>query len=162
MSGTSTRDATLRSDNLRMVAKLAVVAALMFGFGYALVPMYRAICSALGINVLAVSERLTQEGGRSTAPANGQVDTTRTITVEFDANARGPWDFKPDGTILTANQVDMPYAYVVYDHGRAASVDHIRDWLEQDDADQSVFEMLYAVIAIETMNPNDAVQTASV
>jgi cytochrome c oxidase assembly protein subunit 11 len=27
--------------------------------------------------------------------ANSQVDTTRTITVEFDANARGPWDFKP-------------------------------------------------------------------
>jgi cytochrome c oxidase assembly protein subunit 11 len=28
-------------------------------------------------------------------PANSQVDLTRTITVEFDANARGPWKFKP-------------------------------------------------------------------
>ena len=28
-------------------------------------------------------------------PANTQVDTSRTITVEFDANARGPWQFKP-------------------------------------------------------------------
>ena len=36
-------------DNRRMLGKLAVVAALMFGFGYALVPMYRAICAALGI-----------------------------------------------------------------------------------------------------------------
>ena len=28
-------------------------------------------------------------------PANSQIDRTRTITVEFDANARGPWSFKP-------------------------------------------------------------------
>ena len=28
-------------------------------------------------------------------PSNSQIDKTRTITVEFDANARGPWDFKP-------------------------------------------------------------------
>ena len=84
-------------DNRRMLGKLAVVAALMFGFGYALVPMYRAICDALGINVLSVSERRVAQGwlGSSQAKGNSQVDTTRTITVEFDANARGPWSFKP-------------------------------------------------------------------
>ena len=38
--------------NRRMLMKLLVVVAVMFGFGYALVPMYRAICDALGINVL--------------------------------------------------------------------------------------------------------------
>ncbi len=27
---------------------------------------------------------------------NSQVDASRTITIEFDANARGPWDFKPE------------------------------------------------------------------
>jgi protoporphyrinogen oxidase len=32
--------------------------------------------------------------------------------------------------VWAANQVDMPYAYVVYDHGRAASVASIREWLE--------------------------------
>lgn len=96
MSVERDRDTTLRSDNLRMVGKLALVAALMFGFGYALVPMYKAICSALGINVLSLSERLTSEGARTVSPSNGQVDTSRTITVEFDANARGPWDFKPE------------------------------------------------------------------
>jgi len=69
----------------------------MFGFGYALVPMYLAICDALGINVLSLSEKRAATGiwsGRASA-ANTQVDTTRLITVEFDANARGPWDFKP-------------------------------------------------------------------
>jgi cytochrome c oxidase assembly protein subunit 11 len=83
----------LRADNRRMLAKLAVVAALMFGFGYALVPLYRAICEALGINVLSVSERITSESSK--AQPNTQVDRSRTITVEFDANSRGPWDFKP-------------------------------------------------------------------
>jgi cytochrome c oxidase assembly protein subunit 11 len=90
----SLADRALRADNLRMVGKLAVVAAAMFGFGYALVPAYRAVCSALGINVLSVAERAA--AGTSIAPtANLQVDPTRTITVEFDANARGPWEFKP-------------------------------------------------------------------
>lgn len=83
----------MRSDNARMLAKLTLIAALMFGFGYALVPMYRAICEALGINVLSLNEIRTSD--RSAPARNGQVDRTRTVTVEFDANARGPWDFKP-------------------------------------------------------------------
>jgi cytochrome c oxidase assembly protein subunit 11 len=90
----SIADPRLRADNLRMVGKLVVVAALMFCFGYALVPAYRAICSALGINVLSVSERAVP-GNSSTRAANSQVDLSRTITVEFDANGRGPWEFKP-------------------------------------------------------------------
>lgn len=76
-----------------MVGKLAVVAAGMFAFGYALVPIYEHICEALGINILAVGEK--QVPGGSSARANTQVDRTRTITVEFDANVRGPWMFKP-------------------------------------------------------------------
>jgi cytochrome c oxidase assembly protein subunit 11 len=85
--------ALLRGDNFALLRKLVVVAGLMFGFGYALVPLYKAICDALGINVLSVSER----GGpvSKQMPANTQVDKTRTVTIEFDANARGPWDFKP-------------------------------------------------------------------
>jgi cytochrome c oxidase assembly protein subunit 11 len=87
----------LRLDNLRMLGKLAVVASMMFGFGYALVPMYQAICTALGINVLAVAERAGAEAanGAAASVGNTQVDRSRTITVEFDANSRGPWDFKP-------------------------------------------------------------------
>ena len=40
---------------------------------------------------------------------------------------------RANDTILVANQVDMPYAYVVYDHARAANVALIRAWLEQHD-----------------------------
>jgi cytochrome c oxidase assembly protein subunit 11 len=84
----------LRLENIRMVSKLLVVAAGMFAFGYALVPIYRAICEMTGINVLAAGDR-NIPGATSNAPANTQVDTSRTITVEFDANARGPWHFRP-------------------------------------------------------------------
>ena len=91
------RRGALLLDNRRMLGKLLVVSALMFGFGYALVPMYRAICEALGINVLSVAERRVAGGwlGAKGQVTNTQVETSRTITVEFDANVRGPWDFKP-------------------------------------------------------------------
>lgn len=89
--------ARLRQANLNMVGKLAVVTAVMFGFGYAMVPMYKHICEALGINVLSLTEQqVPGAASKARAAGNTQIDLTRTITVEFDANARGPWDFKPE------------------------------------------------------------------
>lgn len=104
----------LRRDNHQMVVKLLVVTALMFGFGYALVPMYKHICEALGINVLSLSEQ--KNGGVSGTrerPANTQVDLTRSITVEFDANARGPWEFKPAQRSVVVHPGEM--ATVMYE-----------------------------------------------
>lgn len=77
-----------------MVGKLAVIVCGMFLFGYALVPLYRAICEMTGINVLALSDQQTGVTAPK-LPTNTQVDTSRSITVEFDANSRGPWRFKP-------------------------------------------------------------------
>lgn len=37
---------------------------------------------------------------------------------------------REDDELITANQVDMPLAYVVYDHDRARNVAHIREWLD--------------------------------
>lgn len=89
----------LRRENLRMVGKLAVVACGMFAFGYVLIPVYRHICEMTGINILSLTERQVPGNGSAGAqvrvPENSQVDMSRTITVEFDANVRGPWDFKP-------------------------------------------------------------------
>ena len=85
---------SLRYANLTMAGKLAVVAVAMVAFGYALGPIYNAICKMTGINVLALGDR-NLRGAGSGAAANSQVDKSRTITIEFDANSRGPWDFKP-------------------------------------------------------------------
>ena len=77
------------SLNRTMLGKLVVVAILMFGFGYALVPVYKHLCEVLGINVL------TQADGTVAYDANTQIDKSRTITVELDGNAQGPWRFRP-------------------------------------------------------------------
>lgn len=83
----------LKRENSRMLGKLAVITVGMFAFGYALVPIYKTICEMTGINVLALGEQMLT--GQKAQASNTQVDTSRTITVEFDANARGPWEFKP-------------------------------------------------------------------
>lgn len=99
-------------ENRAMLAKLGVVALGMFAFGYGLVPLYQRICEATGINILALSER--QVPGNATAqPANTQVDTSRTITVEFDANAHGPWAFKPAQRAVQVHPGEL--ATVVYE-----------------------------------------------
>ncbi len=89
----------LRGANLQMLGKLAVISVGMFGFGYALIPIYKHICELTGVNILALSEKdIPGQSARATASsvANTQVDKSRLITVEFDANARGPWQFKPE------------------------------------------------------------------
>jgi cytochrome c oxidase assembly protein subunit 11 len=93
------------SANRRMLGKLAVITVAMFAFGYALVPLYKAICEMTGINILALGEQVLS--GQKTAPANSQVDRSRTITVEFDANSRGPWEFKPAQRSLTVHPGEM-------------------------------------------------------
>jgi cytochrome c oxidase assembly protein subunit 11 len=83
-----------RAFNRSMMFKLFVVAVGMFGFGFALVPMYRAICSITGIN------NLVQRDVGEREARNTQVDASRTISIEFDANARGPLQFKPEQSNL--------------------------------------------------------------
>jgi len=107
----------LRTENLKMVGKLVVVTAGMFCFGYALIPIYKHICEITGINILSLSERLvpgTGAAGKAVQlPSNSQVDTSRTITVEFDANARGPWDFKPQQSSIQVHPGEL--ATVMYE-----------------------------------------------
>ncbi|WP_449405982.1 cytochrome c oxidase assembly protein [Massilia phosphatilytica] len=93
--------------NRTTLTKLLVVAAIMFGFGYALVPIYRQVCEALGINVL------TQKDGTVVPPANTQVDKARTITVTLDGNAQGPWRFRPTQRSIDVHPGEM--ATVIYE-----------------------------------------------
>ena len=101
----------IRAENLRMVGKLVVITVGMFAFGYALIPIYQHICEATGINILSLTERQVPGGGAAgkavKVPANSQVDRSRTITVEFDANARGPWDFKPAQRYVQAHPGEL-------------------------------------------------------
>lgn len=73
----STSGASRMAANRVLLAKLLVVAVLMFGFAFALIPFYREICAALGLNELTRAD---------TAPVNTQVDASRRLTVTLDAN----------------------------------------------------------------------------
>jgi cytochrome c oxidase assembly protein subunit 11 len=81
----------LRRINRRLCSRLAVAALLMFGFGWALVPLYRSICEITGLNVLTAADPRAAELARNT-----QVDRSRTVLVDFDANRQGPWRFRPE------------------------------------------------------------------
>jgi cytochrome c oxidase assembly protein subunit 11 len=105
---------TLRQRlNGQMFKKLLVVAAVMFGFGYALVPVYRQICQLTGVNFL------TPKDGSIAAPANTQIDKTRTITVEFDSNSKGTLRFRPIVNSLQVHPGEM--ATVMYEVVNAKS-----------------------------------------
>lgn len=77
----------------RILVQAVAVCILMFGFGFAIVPLYRVLCDITGIN------------GRMalvTAAETASVDPTRMVTVQFVANrnANLPWEFRPDVATL--------------------------------------------------------------
>ena len=84
-------NATTSQANWQVVGKLAVLIFLMFGFGYAMVPIYKAICEVTGVNFLT---RVDPEAEKFAG--NTQVDESRTVTVVFDSNNRGAMKIKPE------------------------------------------------------------------
>ena len=80
-----------------MMGKLLVIAVAMLGFGFALVPLYRQICEAIGISQTRV-----------VAPANTQVDASRTLSVELLATSAGlPWRFEAVDRVVTLHPGEL-------------------------------------------------------
>ena len=92
-----------RTVSSRQLIKLVMIPLLMFGFGFALVPLYDVFCDVTGLN---------GKTGRVEASTidQRQVDTSRTIRVKFLANtATGlPWRFAP---VLTEMDVHPGQIY---------------------------------------------------
>jgi cytochrome c oxidase assembly protein subunit 11 len=80
----------LSAANQRIVTRLAVVVLAMFGFGFALVPLYDVFCDITGIN--GKTGRIAAEQALA-----GKVDENRLVTVEFLASVNSdlPWEFRP-------------------------------------------------------------------
>ena len=102
-----------QTENRRLSRRLAIVAAGMFGFAFALVPFYNQICAALGVNSLVERDTVV----------NTQVDSSRTITVEFDSNAHNlPWRFKPLVSEIKVHPGELATVEYEIVNVRAASV----------------------------------------
>jgi cytochrome c oxidase assembly protein subunit 11 len=61
--------------NQRLVRKLLIIVLLMFGFGYALVPLYNVFCDLTGLNGKTNTVAMAETAY--------EIDTSREITIEF-------------------------------------------------------------------------------
>ncbi|MBS0319247.1 MAG: cytochrome c oxidase assembly protein [Proteobacteria bacterium] len=95
MAATPTPATGARAANRALLKKLVVVAAVMFGFGFALIPFYDQICRATGLRNIDQADEV----------ANTQVDTSRTIRVELDSNLQPGlrWTFAPEQPFVTVH-----------------------------------------------------------
>lgn len=79
----------IKQANRRTAKRLGVVVLAMFGFGFALVPLYNVFCEITGLNgKTGVVEARSLDGG---------YDESRLVTVEFvgTVNSSLPWEFGP-------------------------------------------------------------------
>jgi cytochrome c oxidase assembly protein subunit 11 len=88
------------------VKRLGVVIVAMFGFGFALVPLYEKFCEVTGIRDI---DRPAEQ-----QLVNTQVDASRTVRIELDANVRGmAWTFKPAVPVVDVHPGELKH--VVYE-----------------------------------------------
>jgi cytochrome c oxidase assembly protein subunit 11 len=82
-------DDSVSEGNKKVTRNLFFVVVIMFGFGFALVPLYDVFCDITGLN--------GKTGSRYVSDTPMQIDSSREIKVEFLAtlNDGMPWEFKP-------------------------------------------------------------------
>ena len=87
------------SSNRKTVLRLGAIAVGMFGFGFALVPLYDVLCDVMGIS----RDNINRETGYVATPS--AVDTSRTVRIQFVANNDGtmPWEFHPQQFEMKVN-----------------------------------------------------------
>lgn len=110
-------DTPRRKLNAQMFGKLVVIAVMMFGFGYGLVPVYKQICELTGVNLLTTKDMKVK------AIDNSQIDKSRTITVEFDANTQGPFRFRPTVNSMQIHPGEMSQVLYEVVNTQAHAVD---------------------------------------
>ncbi|TCK02260.1 cytochrome c oxidase assembly protein [Marinobacterium mangrovicola] len=91
---------TVRSANRRLITRLLLAAVLMFGFGFALVPLYDVFCRVTGLNGKITNTGPVEQTG---------VDTQRLVKVRMiGVNNEGmPWQFGPIDSLVEVNPGEM-------------------------------------------------------
>ena len=91
-------------SNRKLLIMLILGSIGMFGFGFALVPLYEVLCDTLGIN------------GKTQNTASSYdavvVDPNRTVTIEFVTQVQSgmPWEFAPKVNQITVHPGELTHA----------------------------------------------------
>lgn len=94
-----TKSVTVERANRTVARKLLLLTVAMFGFGFAMVPIYDVFCDITGLN--GKTGRVSEAAGERMG-----ADTERWITVEFVSTvngAAGPWEFRPAQATMQVN-----------------------------------------------------------
>ncbi len=146
------QDPDRKTSSGTMVSRLLLVTVLMFGFGYALIPVYKKLCEVTGINVV------TKEANAAELK-NTQVDKSRLVTIEFDANVHGPWRFRPTKRSVTVHPGEMTQVVyeVVNTQSRSVDAQAIPSYAPQQ-AGSHFKKMECFCFQQQTLGPNEAKQ----
>ncbi len=81
---------SVKQKNNKLVVKLMIFVFAMFGFGYALVPLYDVFCDAFGLNGKTDTEAI--------AEVKYEIDKNRELTIEFitSLNESAPMVFRTE------------------------------------------------------------------
>ena len=107
----------MSSSNIsRTAGRLLLFSVAMFGFGYALVPLYNVFCEITGFNgKTGVVEYDTVK--------TMKVDTEREITVVFDTNVREiPWAFRASERKVSVHPGELGEATFIVENNSARRV----------------------------------------
>lgn len=93
------------ASNKTVIGKLLLLVLFMFGFGYALVPLYDVFCDVTGLN--------GKTGDQVSFESAPVVDKNRTVRVTFIAslNESMPWEFKPKQSFIEVHPGEPATVY---------------------------------------------------
>ncbi len=96
------------NKNRKLALKLLIAPVLMFGFGFAMVPLYDVFCRVTGLNGKTGNQVFVEEGDRKVI-----ADDQRVVTVQFLAmnNESAPIRFKPKQTSLKVHPGEIHEIY---------------------------------------------------
>lgn len=91
MSGHVEQQVAGRAARQRSLLEMTLLTLAMFGFGFAFVPLYSALCEITGLNG-------RDEGMLVATTATAEPDLSRTVKVQFltVVNGGGDWQFRPE------------------------------------------------------------------
>lgn len=97
-------DKERKQANIKTTTKSVLVVITMFGFGFALIPLYSVICDVFGLNGRFIDLQKVEQAEYVTNMEKS-IDTTRTVRVEFltTLNQKLNWEFRAKQSTIDVN-----------------------------------------------------------